>query len=118
MTDKKEDKKEDKKDFFSKMNGVQAFFFGFGIVVISGIIGFGIGWIVTLIFINRRKTMQVNAIKQNPGFKDCNQELKRLDFKFKDTPENCSCYSTKDANSIYGCVNNIGEMFNSKGKMT
>ena len=111
------DKKEDKKDFFSKMNGVQAFFFGFGIVVISGIFGFGIGWIVSLIFINRRKTMQVNAIKQNPGFKDCGQ-LEQLAFKFKDTPKNCSCYSTKDANSIYGCVNNIGEMFNSKGKMT
>lgn len=108
------DKKEDKKDFFSKMNGVQAFFFGFGIVVISGIFGF----VGILIIINIRKTMQVNAIKKITGFKACNQELKRLDFKFKDTPENCSCYSAKDANSIYGCTDNIGDMFNSKGKMT
>jgi hypothetical protein len=107
------DEKEDKRDFISKMNNVQKAFFYIAITVGSGIFGF----VGVLIIINIRKNMQVNAIKQNPGFKDCGQ-LEQLAFKFKDTPKNCSCYSAKDANSIYGCVNNIGEMFNSKGKMT
>ena len=101
------DEKEDKRDFFSRMNTVQTVFFYIGIAVIS----FIVGYVGALILINIRKSIQVNTIKKIAAFKACGEELKRLDFKFHENPEKCSCYSTKNANSIYGCTDNENLMF-------
>jgi len=66
-----------------------------------------------LVYINIKKTNQVNKIRSTNDFQNCPIVLKRLDCKVYNSNnlEKCSCYSTNDANDIFGCTNNTPEMF-------
>jgi hypothetical protein len=102
------DEKEDKRDFFSKMDTVQKVFFVIAICIVCLIPA-----IMLLVYINIKKTNQVNKIRSENNFKGCLPLLKRLDYKVYNSNnlEKCSCYSTNDANDIFGCTNNTPEMF-------